>query len=116
MSGFKINIEKATINNTKYRRVLYTTKELQLVVMSLPKGDDINCEKHIHTTQFIRIEEGTCVVYMNKQQYRLGPGDCVVIPSGTLHYVKNTGQTDLKLYTIYSPPEHPDQLVQATHV
>ena len=99
LRGFKIDIESQTLENVAYRRVLYTTKQSQLVVMSIPTGDDIDREVHRHTTQFIRIEQGTCVVYVDDKQYRLKDGDCVMIPAGATHYVKNTSDKVLKLYT-----------------
>lgn len=113
--GYKTNIEKATVDNRMYRRILYTTEQTQLVVMSIPPGDDIDKEKHEITTQFIRVEQGNGVAYISDKMYRLKDGDCLIIPSNTWHYIKNTGEDDLKLYTLYSPPEHPKNLVQATH-
>lgn len=109
----KISIDKATIDNECYRKVIYTTKESQVVLMSLPVGDYIRCEKHGDVTQFIKVEGGTGVVYINgDRRYNIKSGDSVVIPSNTYHYIKNTGKDSLKLYSIYSPPEHPDNLVQ----
>lgn len=112
-TGFKDNIERTTILNTAYRKTLYTTKQLQLVVMNIPIGGDINKEIHKNATQFIRVEEGNGVAYLNGKQYKLKDGDSIVIPSGTEHYIKNTSKNNsLKLYTVYSPPQHPDGLVE----
>ena len=103
----KISIEKTTEKNTYYRKVLYTTKQLQLVVMCLKKGQEIGREKHPHTSQFIRVEKGKAKAVIGKSVYRLKSGDAVIIPAGKYHNIINTGKKDLKLYTIYSPPEHP---------
>lgn len=118
MSVFKTNIENKTIENTKYRKVIYTTEQTQLVLMSLLSSEDIPWEKHAHTTQFIRIEKGTCAVYtrdnsnehLPPKQHRLKDGDIIMIPANTWHYVKAT--SELKLYTLYSPPEHPPGIIE----
>lgn len=110
--GFKINIETSTIKNQAYRKVLYTTKQTQLVLMSLLPNEDIPRETHPSITQFIRIENGSCVAYLNGKQLKLKKNDSLIIPSGTEHYIKNTGKTELKLYTLYSPPNHPVGLLE----
>lgn len=110
--AFRIDIEKATIHNNTYRKVLFTTGQTQLVLMSIPPGDDIHSEVHPHTTQFIRIEKGTGVAYVSGHKHLLRDGIAIVIPAGKRHYIKNTGNTPLKLYTLYSPAEHPDGLIQ----
>lgn len=115
MHGYKTNIEDKTLKNKAYRKVLYTTEQSQLVIMSIPYNDDIDFEIHRKTTQFIRIERGECDVYINNKKYKLKDGDVAIIPAGCRHYVKNTGNEDLKLYTIYSPPEHEEDLIQMTH-
>lgn len=107
MSGFKTNIETTTIRNGYYRKVLFTTKTLQLVVMSLLPGEEIGREKHPHTSQFIRVEKGRARAEIGGKTYRLKDGDCIIVPPGKYHNVTNTGRKKLKLYTIYSPPEHP---------
>lgn len=112
--AYKANIERLTLDNLFYRRVLYTTEQTQLVVMSLDKGEEIGMEKHEYTTQFIRIEDGSGVAYIDDQQYNLRSGDALVIPANTYHNIKAT--TYLKLYTLYSPPEHPENLIQRTKV
>lgn len=103
---FKQNIETKTIKNKNYRKVVYTDKNIQIVYMSLNANEDIPREKHTHISQFIRVEAGTATVEINNKKYNLKDGDAIVIPPGTWHYVKNTGDY-LKLYTIYSKPEHP---------
>lgn len=113
MKGFIINIEKTTIDNTDYRRVLYTAKNSQLVLMSIKPGEEIGEEVH-HLDQFIRLEAGKAKVILDNIPHELGPDDAVVIPQGTKHNVINIGQDDLKLYTIYAPPEHKDGTVHKT--
>lgn len=112
---FVIDIEKATIENEDYRRVLYTTKQNQLVLMSIPPQDDIPCETHDDITQFIRVEKGEGIAYINKNLYKLTDGISLDIPAGTKHQIINTSDQPLKLYTIYSPAEHPSGLVQKTN-
>ena len=109
---FRKNLEKLVLENTAYRRVLTTTPQLQLVAMSIPVGQEIGFETHHSATQFLKLEGGSCVVYMLGLRYNLSAGDSIVIPPNTRHNVKSTG--DLKLYSIYSPPEHPKGLVQMT--
>lgn len=106
MKGFKYNIERLTLKNTYYRRVINTTENSQLVLMSLQPKDEIGREKHKNTTQFLRFESGKAVVYINDKRYNVKDGDAIVIPPNTYHNVINTGKTDLKLYSIYSPPVH----------
>ena len=99
----RLNIERETIRNNKFRNVLYTDDNFQLVLMSV--ADDIPEEKH-SGTQFIRIEKGMGVARIGNMRFNLKDGDCVIVPPNTLHYIKNTGNSDLKLYSIYTPPEH----------
>ena len=114
MDGFAINIEKATLENTYYRRVLYTTPQQQLVLMSIPVNDEISLEVHPDTTQFIRFEAGTGEVRINDLIYKVKDGVSVTIPPNKYHRIVNTSLTEpLKLYTIYSPPEHPEDLIQS---
>ena len=113
MKGHIVNIEKATRENTDYRRVLYTAKNSQLVLMSLAPGDEIGEETH-HLDQFLRFEEGEGKVVLDGVEHTVLDGSAVVIPQGTLHNVVNTGNTHLKLYTVYSPPEHKDGTVHKT--
>jgi mannose-6-phosphate isomerase-like protein (cupin superfamily) len=109
---YRVNIESVTLKNGAYRKVLHTTKQSQLVVMSIPVKQDIHMERHESTTQFIRVEKGRAVAYINSKQYKLADGDSIVIPAGSWHYIRNSGDEPLKLYTIYCPPEHPDGLIQ----
>ena len=115
MQEYKGNIETDTTDNTNYRKVLYTAKHLQLVVMSLKPGEDIGMEKHPSTDQFIRVEDGKGKAIINGDEYILRVGDCVVIPQGSEHNIINTSKVkELKVYTVYSQPEHPDLIVEAT--
>jgi mannose-6-phosphate isomerase-like protein (cupin superfamily) len=107
---YKSNIEKDTLKNKNYRKVLYTG-DFQLVLMSLIPGQEIGNEVHPHTTQFIRVEKGSGMAYVGENSYRLKDGDAIVIPAGKWHNVV-AGKKGLKLYTIYSSPEHAKNLVQ----
>ena len=112
--GFITDIEKETLENADYRRVLYTAEHSQLVLMSLKSGEEIGEEVHT-LDQFIRIEQGTAKFVLNKtEEHTVVAESAVIIPSGTAHNVINIGDDDLKLYTIYSPPEHKDGTVQHT--
>lgn len=102
---YKANIEKQTLTNGYYRKVLYTTPQLQLVLMNLRPHDEIGMEVHKNTTQFIRIESGTGMAYISQSSFRLKDGDAFIVPPGKRHNVK-AGKDGLKLYTLYSPPEH----------
>ena len=113
MKGYITNIEKATVENADYRRVLYTAKNSQLVLMSLKAGEEIGEEVH-HLDQFIRIEEGKCKVILDGVESIMEEDYAVVIPAGTKHNVINISASDLKLYSIYSPPEHKDGTVHKT--
>lgn len=110
MKGYITNIEKATLENTDYRRVLYTAHKSQLVLMCLAPGDEIGEEVH-ELDQFIRIEAGVGKVILDGVKHAVSDGSAIVIPKGTKHNVINTGTTELKLYSIYSPPEHRDGIV-----
>lgn len=114
MTGYILNIENATRANNNYRRVLFTTPRSQLVIMCLQPGDEIGMETHKDHDQFIRIEHGTARVTLHKEVHTLTSAMAVVIPAGTQHNVENIGKEDLKLYTIYTPPEHKDGTVHAT--
>jgi len=113
MKGFLTNIEQATKENTDYRRVLYTAKHSQLVLMNLRPGEEIGEEVH-HLDQFIRFEEGEGEAVLDGVVREVKADDALVIPEGTRHNVINTGSGDLKLYTVYSPPEHKDGTVERT--
>ena len=113
MKGYITNIEQATKENTDYRCVLYTAKNSQLVLMCVMPGDEIGEEVH-HLDQFIRFEEGKGSVILDGVVHSVKADDAVVIPQGTKHNVINTGKVPLKLYSIYSPPEHKDGTIHKT--
>jgi len=113
MKGFITNIEKDTLENTDYRRVLYTAKNSQLVLMSIKPGDEIGEETH-RLDQFIRIEQGSAKAILDGVEHELKDDFAIVIPAGTKHNFINVGETDLKLYSVYSPPEHKDGTVHKT--
>lgn len=113
MKGYITNIEKATLENSDYRRVLYTAKNSQLVLMSIAPGDEIGEETH-HLDQFLRFEDGEGKVILDGVSHNVFDGFAVVIPEGTKHNVVNTGSTLLKLYSVYSPPEHKDGTTHKT--
>ncbi|MFZ0256441.1 MAG: cupin domain-containing protein [Gammaproteobacteria bacterium] len=115
MVGYVTNIEKDTLENEDYRRVLFTGKNTQLVLMTLQPGEEIGSEVHEEHDQFIRVEAGTGVVQLNREEHALTDGTAVVIPAGVEHNVVNTSSDEtLRLYTLYSPPEHPDGTVHRT--
>ena len=106
---YKNNLETTTLENNEYRKVLCTSNNMQLVVMSIPIKENISFEIHTNHDQFIRIEKGNCnanIGHDHKNTYTLVEGDCIIIPSNTYHEITNTGNEPLKLYTIYTPPEH----------
>ena len=111
---YTANIEKETLDNENYRKVLFTGEKVQLVVMSLNPGEDIPSEVHTGIDQFIRVEEGEALVRVDGEEVTLKDDDVVIIPSGKEHYVKNTGSGKLKLYSIYADPEHADGTVHTT--
>jgi len=111
------HIEEKTLANSNYRQVLYTGPKSQLVLMSLAPGEEIGEEIHEDHDQFFRFESGEGEVVVVDDVFTVRDGDCVVVPAGAKHNVINTSSTlPLKLYTIYSPPEHPDGTVQKTRV
>ena len=113
--GFMIDIETETVKNTDFRRVLYTSNFSQLVLMSLKPGEEIGEEVHDDVDQFFRFVEGEGVVIINDIEYPVKDGSAVIVPNGAKHNVVNTSKTAaLKLYTIYSPPEHRDKVVHKT--
>jgi mannose-6-phosphate isomerase-like protein (cupin superfamily) len=115
MQGFNANIEKETLANTDYRRVLYTGQHSQLVLMCLKPGEEIGLETHTKNDQFFRIEAGQGKCIIDGNEYALVNGTAIVVPSGAKHNVINTSDTeDLKLYTIYSPAHHKAGIVRAT--
>ena len=103
---YRGNIEKITVNNTFYRKVLHTTKNMQLVVMRLKPHEEIGMESHAKSSQFIRIESGKAKAIIGDKQYYLKDGDAVVIPPNSYHNIIAIGDEDLHLYTVYTPPTH----------
>jgi mannose-6-phosphate isomerase-like protein (cupin superfamily) len=112
MSGYSINIEERALAGNNFREVLYTTSRSQLVIMTLQPGEEIGMEHHEGHDQFIRVEEGTGVAILDGEKHALEDGVAVVIPAGTEHNVINTSTSaPMRLYTLYTPPEHPDGIV-----
>ncbi len=114
MNGYVTDIEKATRENTDFRRVIYTAPSSQLVLMCLKPGEEIGEETHEKVDQFFRIEEGEGKTVINGVDHPIGNGSAIVIPAGTLHNIVNTGPDFLKLYTVYSPPNHKDGVIHST--
>ena len=116
MKGFKSNIEKETLENDNFRKVLYTGKHLQLVLMSLKVGEEIGEETHQHNDQFFRFESGSGKCIIDGNEYIVGDGDVIVVPAGAKHNVINTSPAKaFKMYTIYGPPNHQDGIIRATN-
>ena len=115
MHGYVSNIEADTIANEDFRRVVFTGPNTQLVLMTLRPGEEIGLETHDEHDQFIRVEAGIGVVVLDGEESALEDGSAVVIPAGTEHNVVNTSDAEpLRLYTLYSPPEHPDGTIHRT--
>jgi mannose-6-phosphate isomerase-like protein (cupin superfamily) len=115
MKGFVANIEKDTLENENFRKVLYTAKYCQLVLMTLRPNEEIGTEIHTDNDQFFRIEKGTGKCVIDGNEYKIGDGTAIVVPAGAQHNIINVSATDpLKLYTIYSPAHHKDGIVKAT--
>ena len=120
MTGWVGNVEEATLENTNFRTVLFTGANLQLTVMRLGPGEEIGVEMHDHLDQFLRIEQGSARVTFGPsadqvdEEHEVEDDWAVVVPGGTWHNVVNTGAGDLKLYSIYAPPEHPPETVHRT--
>jgi mannose-6-phosphate isomerase-like protein (cupin superfamily) len=114
MRGFVEDIEEMTEHNSDFRRVLYTGKQLQLVLMSLKPGEDIGEEVHPDRDQFFRVESGDAEVSIDGHKTKIKTDFAIVVPAGARHNVRNTGDTPLKLYTLYGPPEHADGTVHMT--
>lgn len=114
MKGYCDDIEKVTVENEDFRRVLYTGNHLQLVLMTLQPGEEIGSEVHPDRDQFFRIEEGEGVVDIDGAENPVSDDFAVVVPAGARHNVRNTGSAPLRLYTLYGPPEHKDGIVQST--
>ena len=113
MKGYVTNIEKDTVENNNFRKVVYTAPNSQLVLMSLKPGEDIGSEVH-QLDQFLRVEKGTGKTVLNGAEYPIEDGSAIVVPAGTEHNIINTGETEMKLYTVYSPPNHRDGVTHRT--
>ena len=116
MKGFVADIEGLAEENRDFRRVLYTAKHLQLVLMSLAPGEDIGEEVHEDRDQFFRVEEGSGEVWIDGTRSAIKAGSAMIAPAGARHNVINSGDRPLKLYTLYAPPEHRDGTIRATKV
>ena len=115
MKGFNTNIEKDTLENNNFRKVLYTGKHSQLVLMSLKPNEEIGTEVHADNDQFFRFEKGQGKCIIDGNEYALVDGSVIVVPAGAEHNIINVSDSeDLKLYTIYSPAHHKDGIVRAT--
>jgi mannose-6-phosphate isomerase-like protein (cupin superfamily) len=114
MQGFVKDIEVLTGDNPDFRRILYTAKNMQLVVMSLKPGEDIGEEVHKNGDQFFRLEEGEGQISIDGSVNKIKSGTAMIIPAGARHNIRNTGDKPLKLYTVYAPPNHIDGTVHAT--
>jgi mannose-6-phosphate isomerase-like protein (cupin superfamily) len=115
MTGYTVDIEKKTLANNYFRKVLFTGKHAQLVVMSLKPGEEIGNEVHAKVDQFFRVEQGRALFIFKGKKIVARNGDAVIVPAGTYHNVVNDAKTvRLKLYTLYSPPNHADGTVHKT--
>ena len=113
MKGFVQDIERLAVGNKDFRRVLYTAKNCQLVLMALEPGEAIGMEVH-ELDQFFRVEEGTGEAILDGVRTAIRPGFAIVVPAGASHNIVNTGKAPLKLYTVYAPPNHRDGVVHHT--
>lgn len=114
MAGYVDNIEKKSEDNNNFREVVFTSGKMQLVVMSLLAGEDIGEEVHENVDQFIRVESGEGVAVLDGEESSISDGFAVVIPAGTKHNIINRGGEAMKLYTIYTPPQHRDGTIHVT--
>lgn len=115
MKGFAGNIEKDTIVNGNFRKVLYTGKHCQLVLMSIQPKEEIGLEVHLENDQFFRFEQGEGKCFIDGNEYTVGDGVAIIVPAGAKHNVINTSASkELKMYTLYSPPHHKDGIVRKT--
>ena len=108
--GFHVNIENETLSNNQYRKVLYTGENIQLVLMSLNPNEETGMESHSNIDQFFRFESGDGVCVINGNHYKISNGYAIIIPAGSKHNIINTGKKPLKMYSIYSPPQHKDSI------
>ena len=114
MKGFVEDVEELTEANKDFRRVVYTGKYLQLVLMALKPGEEIGEEVHADHDQFLRVEKGKGEVWIDGERTKIKGDHAIIVPAGARHNVINTGDRPLKIYTIYGPPEHRDGVVRAT--
>jgi mannose-6-phosphate isomerase-like protein (cupin superfamily) len=115
MTGYVADIEKKAIDNKNFRQVLFTGPNSQLVLMSLAPGEDIGMETHDHVDQFFRVEKGNGAAILDGKEHALKDGSAVVVPAGTKHNIVNRSKSEaLKLYTIYTPPQHADGTIHKT--
>ena len=114
MKGFNGNIEKQAEENKSFRKVLYTGKHLQLVLMSLEVGEEIGMETHENNDQFFRFESGIGKCLIDNNDYMVVEGDAIVVPAGAKHNIINTGTIPFKMYTIYGPPNHQEGTIRKT--
>ena len=114
MKGYCDNIDEATVANEDFRRVLYTGKHLQLVLMTLQPGEEIGEEVHEDRDQFFRVEDGSGEIVIDGARHPIKDDDGMIVPAGARHNVINTGRSPLRVYTLYGPPEHKDGVVHPT--
>lgn len=114
MKGFVADIEELTEENEDFRRVLYTGKNLQLVLMAIEPGSEIGEEVHADRDQFFRVEKGCGEIVIDGHRSEVKGDDAIIVPAGARHNILNTGDEPLRLYTLYAPPEHRDGTVHAT--
>ncbi len=114
MKPYVQNIEQETLSNDNFRKEVFTGEHLQMTVMSIPVGGDIGLETHSHTDQFLRVEQGTGKAILGGVEYEVSDDFAIIIPAGTEHNIVNTGDVPMKLYSIYTPPEHPAGTVDKT--
>ena len=115
MKGFKSNIEKDALKNINFRKVLYTSKHLQVVLMSLKPGEEIGAEVHKNVDQFFRFEGGSGKCIIDGKEYKVENGDAIVVPAGSEHNVINTDIAEgLKMISVYAPPRHKDGIINDT--
>jgi mannose-6-phosphate isomerase-like protein (cupin superfamily) len=115
MKGFKSNIKKDALNNTKFRKVLYTGEHLQIAILSLKPGEDIGIHSHKNVDQFFRFEGGKGKCVIDEMEYKVENGDAIVVLAGSEHNILNTDITEeLKFCIIYVPPKHKNGVISAT--
>lgn len=120
MIGWVDNVERLTLDNTNFRTVVFTGEHNQLTLMSVPPGDEIGWEAHSHLDQFLRLEQGTARLDLGltkdgvDESHAIEADWALIVPAGIWHNVVNVGSNDLKLYSLYSPPEHPDGSIHRT--